>query len=94
MIQSLSDGAGMLNLPDLILLLFLIWSVINGARRGFIMSVIGLVGRIAVVLGACWLAKTWAPTLAGAVVTPLWAKPSPIRPRRALSFPVFWTACR
>ena len=50
MIQSLSDPAGMLNLPDLILLLFLIWSVINGARRGFIMSVISLVGRIAVVL--------------------------------------------
>ena len=74
MIQSLSDRAGMLNLPDLILLLFLIWSVINGERRGFIMSVIGLVGRIAVVLGACWLAKTCAPTLASAVVTPFVGK--------------------
>lgn len=85
MIQSLSDPAGMLNLPDLILLLFLAWSVINGARRGFIMSVIGLVGRIAVVLGACWLAKTCAPTLASAVVTPFcgqsFCQPSRTKPR-------------
>lgn len=71
MIQSLSDPASLLNLPDLILLIFVAWSVFNGARRGFLATVIGLVGRIVVVVGSCWLAKTCAPTLAGAVVTPI-----------------------
>lgn len=71
MIQSLSDPASLFNLPDLLLLIFLAWSVFNGARRGFIATIIGLVGRIVVVVGASWLAKTCAPTLAGAVVTPI-----------------------
>lgn len=71
MIQSLSDPASLLNLPDLILLIFVAWSVFNGARRGFLATVIGLIGRIVVVVGSCWLAKTCAPTLAGAVVTPI-----------------------
>lgn len=71
MIQSLSDPASLFNLPDLLLLIFLAWSVFNGARRGFIATIIGLVGRIVVVVGASWLAKACAPTLAGAVVTPI-----------------------
>lgn len=71
MTQPLSDfWPGILNLPDLIVLLFLLWSTLNGARRGLIHTLIHLVGRIAVVLGACWLAKLFAPALASSVVTP------------------------
>ena len=47
--QPLPDLSGLLNLPDLLLALFLIWSVISGARRGFLGAVFGLVGRIAVI---------------------------------------------
>ena len=69
--QPLPDLSGLLNLPDLLLALFLIWSVISGARRGFLGAVFGLVGRIAVIAGACWLAGTFAPALSRAVVTPI-----------------------
>ena len=64
--QPLPDLSGLLNLPDLLLALFLIWSVISGARRGFLGAVFGLVGRIAVIAGACWLAGTFAPALSRA----------------------------
>lgn len=74
MTPSPSDLSGLLNLPDLIVLLFLLWSVWNGARRGFVAAAIGFVGRIAVAVGACWLAKSLAPTLAGAVVAPLFGE--------------------
>ena len=50
--QPLPDLSGLLNLPDLLLALFLIWSVVSGARRGFLGAVFGLVGRIAVIAGA------------------------------------------
>ena len=62
---------GLLNLPDLVLLAFLIGSVSMGAQRGFLRTLIGLCGRLFTMLGAAWLAKQCAPALAKAVVAPI-----------------------
>lgn len=70
----LESLSALLHIPDLILLLLLLWSVVSGARRGLIQTVIGLVGWIAVVLGAGWLSRLFTPMLAKAVVTPLVGK--------------------
>lgn len=68
------NSGSLFNLPDLLIVLFLLFSITSGARRGLTGTVIGLFGRIAVVLGANWLAGLCAPMLARTITAPLAAK--------------------
>lgn len=65
------SNSSLLNLPDLMIILFLLFSIASGARRGLTGAVIGLCGKIAVVLGANWFAKLCAPALTQTVVKQL-----------------------
>lgn len=71
---TMQSNSSLLNLPDLLILLFLLFSVTSGARRGLTGTIIGVFGRIAVVLGANWLAGLGAPMLARTMTAPLAAK--------------------
>lgn len=71
---AIQDNNSLLNLPDLLIVLFLLFSVASGARRGLTGTVIGLFGRLAVVLGANWLAGMGAPMLARTMVEPITEK--------------------
>lgn len=71
---AVQSNNSLLNLPDLLIVLFLLFSVASGARRGLTGTIIGLFGRIAVVLGANWLAGLGAPMLARTMTAPLAAK--------------------
>lgn len=71
---AVQSNNSLLNLPDLLIVLFLLFSVTSGARRGLTGTIIGLFGRIAVVLGANWLAGLGAPMLARTMTAPLAAK--------------------
>lgn len=71
---AVQSNNSLLNLPDLLIVLFLLFSVASGARRGLTGTIIGLFGRIAVVLGANWLAGLGAPMLAQTMTAPLTAK--------------------
>lgn len=68
------SNSSLLNLPDFLIVLFLLFSVISGVRRGLTGTILGLFGRAAVILGASWLAGLSAPTLARAMTAPLTAK--------------------
>lgn len=71
---AIQDNNSLLNLPDLLIVLFLLFSVASGARRGLTGTIIGLFGRLAVVLGANWLAGMGAPMLARTMVKPITEK--------------------
>ena len=71
---AVQSNSSLFNLPDLLIVLFLLFSVTSGARRGLTGTIIGLFGRIAVVLGANWLAGLGAPMLARTITAPLAAK--------------------
>ncbi len=60
-----------LNLPDLILIAFLLCSISFGGAQGLVRTVIGLFGKLAVIIGSVFLAKTCAPVLAFAIVNPI-----------------------
>ena len=71
---AVQSNSSLFNLPDLLIVLFLLFSVTSGARRGLTGTIIGLFGRIAVVLGANWLAGLGTPMLARTITAPLAAK--------------------
>ncbi len=51
------------NITTVMVLVFLLICTVNGARRGLIGAVIGLVSKVVAVFGASWLAKLCAPML-------------------------------
>lgn len=71
MMQTLPNTVTPFNFADLIIIAVLVWSTLQGARRGLIHTLIHLVGRVVIVLGAGWLARLFSPILAAQVIAPL-----------------------
>lgn len=61
----------LLNLPDLIILLLVLFGLIMGLRRGLLYTLCGVIGRLAALGGAVFVAKSLAPGAAKMVVTPI-----------------------
>lgn len=62
---------GLCNLPDLILLGFLLFSAVMGASRGPTRTLLSLLARLGSLLAAFFAARTCAPLLARWIVTPI-----------------------
>lgn len=56
---------------DVIFLALLIAAALLGRRRGFLASLVLLVGSVAAILGAAWAARTFAPALYDSAFAPL-----------------------
>ena len=56
---------------DVIFLALLIAAALLGRRRGFVASLVLLVGSVAAILGAAWAARTFAPALYDSAFAPL-----------------------
>ncbi len=61
----------LLNLPDLIILAFLLVNGFFGLRHGLLRSLIGLVGKSAALAASVWAARSAAPVVAQMIVTPI-----------------------
>lgn len=59
----MQSHSSLFSLPSMMIILFLLFCVVNGVRRGLIGAVIGLVSKVVAVFGASWLAKLCTPML-------------------------------
>ncbi len=62
---------GLLNLPDLIILAFLLVNGFFGLRHGLLRSLIGLAGKTAALSASAYAARSAAPVIARMIVTPI-----------------------
>ena len=62
---------GLLNLPDLIILLLVLAGLVLGLRRGLLYTLCGVIGRLAALGAAVFAAKALAPGAAKMIVSPI-----------------------
>ncbi len=62
---------GLMNIPDLVIIAFLLVNCIFGMRHGLLGSIYGLAGKIAALAASVFAAKTLAPAVAEKVVMPI-----------------------